>query len=78
MKTRSIDIAEIKAKFGPAKQTQQRVGDLRLRLVRDFQCPHCEIENKRRSLLVPVQKPSSGSILRCYFCGEDFPAPDRE
>jgi transcription elongation factor Elf1 len=76
MKTRPIDIADIKAKFGPAKQTPKRVGDLSLRLVREFQCPRCEIDDNRRSLLVPIQKPSSGGILRCYFCGEDFPIPD--
>jgi transcription elongation factor Elf1 len=76
MKIRPVNIAEITAQSGSAKHTQKRVGDLSLRLVREFQCPRCDLEDKRRSLLVPIHKPSG--ILRCYFCGEDFPAPDRE
>jgi transcription elongation factor Elf1 len=72
----SIDIAEIDAKLGPARHMHKRTRELSLRLLQEFQCPSCRIEHERRSLLVPIAKASSG-ILRCYFCGEDFPAPER-
>jgi hypothetical protein len=74
---RSIDIAAVTAKLGPSGRGQKRVRDLSLRLLREFQCPSCRIERARRSLLVPVPRASSGGILRCYFCGQDFTAPDR-
>jgi transcription elongation factor Elf1 len=77
-KTHPVDIAEIKAKLGPTKPAQKRVRDLSQRLLREFQCPRCQLEGERRSLLVPIQPASSDSILRCYFCGQDFPTPDRD
>jgi transcription elongation factor Elf1 len=75
-KQHSIDITEINAQLGPAKQVPQRVRDLRL--LRELECPHCRLENQTRSLLVPVQRASGDGILRCYFCGGDFPTPDPE
>ena len=72
---RAIDIAEVAAKLGPANRSQKRTRDLSLRLLREFQCPSCRVERARRSLLVPV--PRAG-ILRCYFCGQDFPPPPRK
>jgi hypothetical protein len=76
-KKRPVDIAEIKAKLGPTKPTPKRV-DASLHLLREFQCPRCQLEGERRSLLVPIPGVDSDGILRCYFCGEDFPAPDRD
>jgi hypothetical protein len=75
---RSIDIADIRAKLGPTQQPPKRGRDLSQRLLREFQCPSCQIEGERRSLLVPIPRASSGGILRCYYCGQDFPTPDRE
>jgi transcription elongation factor Elf1 len=75
-KQHSIDITEINAQLGPAKQAPKRVRDLRL--LRELECPHCRIESLTRSLLVPIQRASGGGFLRCYFCGGDFPVPDRE
>jgi transcription elongation factor Elf1 len=77
MKSPAIGIADISAKLTPARRTPKRVSDLAMRLVRDFQCPHCR-ESDVRSVLVPVPSAGDSSILRCYFCGEDFTAPDRK
>jgi len=74
MATGKIDIADVNAKLGPTPRTRRRVSDLSLRQVRDFQCPRCRIQNKMRSVLVPVPS-SSEEILRCYFCGEDYTKP---
>jgi transcription elongation factor Elf1 len=72
-----MSVAGIKAKLNAGKSTADGVRALSLRLVRDFQCPRCRIEDNTRSVLVPIPMASSDGILRCYFCGEDFPAPDR-
>jgi transcription elongation factor Elf1 len=73
---RPIDIADVKAKLGPTKHAQKRTRDLSL--LQEFQCPRCQLDGERRSLLVPIEGASGSSILRCYFCGEDFPTPDRK
>jgi hypothetical protein len=70
----SMDIADIATKVGPTK----RGHDLSQHLLDEFQCPSCQIERKTRILLVPVPHASSDGILRCYYCGKDFPAPDRK
>jgi transcription elongation factor Elf1 len=72
-----MSIAGIKAKVNADNYASDGVRDLSLRLVRDFQCPRCRIEDNMRSVLVPIPTASSDDILRCYFCGEDFAAPDR-
>jgi hypothetical protein len=76
-KARLMSIAGIKAKLNAGKDTADGVRALSLRLVRDFQCPRCRLEDNMRSVLVPIPTASSDGILRCYFCGGDFPAPDR-
>jgi hypothetical protein len=77
VKARVMSTAGIKAKLTAGKYTADGVRDLSLRLMRDFQCPRCRIENDTRSVLVPISGANSVGILRCYFCGEDFSAPDR-
>jgi transcription elongation factor Elf1 len=72
-----MSIADIKAKINAGKYAADGVRDLSLRLVRDFQCPRCRIEDDMRSVLVPIPTASSEGILRCYFCGGDFAAPNR-
>jgi transcription elongation factor Elf1 len=72
-----VSIAGVKTKVNAGKHTADGVRDLSLRLVHDFQCPRCRIEDNTRSVLVPIPTARSNGILRCYFCGEDFPAPNR-
>jgi hypothetical protein len=70
--TGTVDIADIDAKLGTTKRTQRRVSDMSGRLLRDFECPRCRVDNDTRSLLIPVQG-ATADLLRCYFCGGDFP-----